>query len=103
VIGIDPTEEQASGCSIDALFRHLREVEQAAGTRLVGGGRVFYRDVRGDIHCVTPAEFEARAERGEVTPRTTVFDTSITVARDWRTRFARPASESWTADLLAAS
>jgi hypothetical protein len=27
-IGVDPTEEQASGCSIDGLFRGLRDLER---------------------------------------------------------------------------
>src|SRR5829696_1295432 len=46
-IGVDPTAEQASGCSIDGLFRGLRELEQRLATRLVAGGRVFYRDAAG--------------------------------------------------------
>jgi hypothetical protein len=37
-IGIDPTVEQASGCSIDGLFRGLQALESSLGTRLVAGG-----------------------------------------------------------------
>src|SRR5688572_9478450 len=47
VIGVDPSAEQASGCSIDGLFRGLRALESALGTVLVAGGRVFYRDAQG--------------------------------------------------------
>src|SRR5438477_367663 len=46
-IGVDPTVEQASGCSIDGLFRGLRAMEETLGTRLVAGGRVFFRDPAG--------------------------------------------------------
>ena len=100
-IGVDPTAEQASGCSIDGLFRQLRELEGPIGTRLVGGGRVFYRDAAGAIHTVTRPEFAALAARGEVTPATMVFDTSLTSARDWREHFACRAADTWTAELLA--
>src|SRR5437773_5945066 len=42
-IGVDVTQENASGCSIDGLFRTLQVLEREIGARLVGGGRVFYR------------------------------------------------------------
>src|SRR5205809_8131714 len=42
-IGVDPTAEQASGCSIDGLFRRLQQLERTLATTLVQGGRVFYR------------------------------------------------------------
>ncbi|HEY5220454.1 MAG TPA: hypothetical protein VIJ16_11630 [Gemmatimonadaceae bacterium] len=101
VVGIDPTAEQASGCSIDDLFRRLRDVGVSLGTQMLGSGRVFYRDARGTVQSVSRAEFSARAARGDVTSDTTVFDTSVIVAEDWRERFERRAGEAWTAELLA--
>ena len=57
-----PLEDlRASGCSIDGLFRTLQTLERALGTRLVAGGRVFYRDARGAVCAVSRAEFTARA------------------------------------------
>src|SRR5437764_6578586 len=41
-IGVDSTQESASGCSIDGLFRVLQTLERALSARLVAGGRVFY-------------------------------------------------------------
>jgi hypothetical protein len=102
-IGVDPTAEQASGCSIDGMFRRLRELEQSIGARLVGGGRVFYRGVDATVRTATRAEFSAMAARGDVTPETIVFDTTVTSAADWRDRFARRAGDAWTAELLAVS
>src|SRR5258708_6404279 len=46
-IGVDITAENASGCSIDGLFRRLQQLEQSLGSRLVGGGRVFFRTQSG--------------------------------------------------------
>ena len=101
-IGVDPTAEQASGCSIDALFRGLQSLEQSLNTRLVAGGRVFYRDAAGDPQTTRRADIAALVARKELGADTKVFDTSITSAADWRERFERPARDTWVASLLSA-
>lgn len=101
-IGVDQHTEGASGCSIDGLYRTLREVEQAVGSSLVAGGLVFFRGP-GDLVCALARDdFEALAKRGGADGATSVFDTTITTAGDYRARFERPASESWHKALLAA-
>jgi hypothetical protein len=95
-IGVDVNAENASGCSIDGLFRTLQELEREIGTRLVGGGRVFYR-TRAGIETSSREQFAERVKRGEVMRETPVFDTSVTAAEAWRTRFEQPAGRSWTA------
>ncbi|MDE3052602.1 MAG: hypothetical protein KGL38_01975 [Gemmatimonadota bacterium] len=102
-IGIDPTAEQASGCSIDDLFRRLRGLGDAIGTQVLGGGRVFYRDARGQVRSASRAEFSALAARGDVTADTPIFDTSVIVADAWRARFERRAGDAWTRELLGVS
>src|SRR3954467_1399842 len=84
VIGIDPTAEQASGCSIDGLFRALQQLQRTIGAQIVGGGRVFYRDSAGATHSATREEFGTLAAKGEVGPTTPVFDTSLTRLDDWK-------------------
>src|SRR4051812_15663752 len=66
VIGIDPTVEQASGCSIDGLFRALQNLQKTTGAQIVGGGRVFYRDASGSPQSVTREEFSALTADGTV-------------------------------------
>lgn len=99
-IGVDPTAEQASGCSIDGLFRGLRVLEQTLGTRLVAGGRVFYRDTNGTVQQAARNDVRSLAERGAIDPTTRIFDTSVTSARGWREHFERPVRESWVEALL---
>jgi hypothetical protein len=101
-IGVDPTVEQASGCSIDGLFRGLRAMEETLGTRLVAGGRIFYRDASGRPRVAERRDVTALAERGELDAASRVFDTSVTSAADWRARFERAAADSWVASLLPA-
>ena len=98
-VAVDVDQENASGCSIDGLFRTLQQLERSIGTRLVGGGRVFYR-TDSKIETVTRDELLERVRRGAVTRETPVFDTSVVTAADWRSRFERPAGESWMSALL---
>ena len=101
VIGIDPTVEQASGCSIDGLFRALQQLQKTIGAQLVGGGRVFYRDDSGATQSVAREEFSTLASAGKIGPKTPVFDTSLTQLDAWRSRFEKPLSESWAASLAS--
>lgn len=102
VVGVDQRMEGASGCSVDALYRILMQVEQTSGTSLLAGGRVFYRASDGDIACVDRATFAARARAGAIGSDTSVFDTTITTAGAYRTAFERPLAESWHSQLVSA-
>ena len=101
-IAVDPTAEQASGCSIDGLFRGLQALERTLNTRLVAGGRVFYRDAGGQAQTTRRADVPELTARGELTPDSLVFDTSITSVADWRNKFERSARDTWVASLLGA-
>jgi hypothetical protein len=103
VIGVDPTAEQASGCSIDGMFRGLQSLERELNTRLVAGGRVFYRDASGLAQTTRRADVPALNARSELTLDSMVFDTSVTTAAEWRARFERPARDTWIASLFGAS
>ncbi len=98
-IGVDPTAEQASGCSIDVLFRGLQSLERSLGTSLVGGGRVFYKDAAGAPRMATRKDVPGLFAAGGISGDTIVFDTSITNAADYRDLFERPVKESWVAKL----
>ena len=100
VVAVDERASEASGCSIDGLYRVLQEVEELIGTSMVAGGLVYFRAGGGVVCCVSRAEFEGMARRGEVDGGTMVFDATVTTAGDFRARFERHARESWQASLL---
>jgi hypothetical protein len=101
VIGVDPRTANASGCSIDGLFRTLRALEPAIGASLVGGGRVYFRGADGAVRAASRDEFSGLAASGAVTSSTRVFDPTVTTLGDWRDRFEIEAARSWHAALLA--
>jgi len=99
-IGVDISQEAASGCSIDGLFRVLRGLESTVGTTLVAGGTVYYRDAAGDVVAVDRETFSERGARGEVTTETPVFDLTVASAADRRGRFETVAGNTWHRSLL---
>ena len=99
-IGVDQSTAGASGCSIDGLFRTLQRLEPVLGTSLVGGGRVYYRDISGEVRTASRDEFSELATRGAVTGRTRVFDPTVPTRADWDARFETEAGKSWHATLL---
>lgn len=101
VVGVDERASNASGCSIDGLFRLLQQAEDGIGTSMVGGGHVYFRDASGLVHCVSRADFTLLGVEGDVTGDTPVFDTTLTTVGDLRRRFERPARETWHQALLA--
>lgn len=101
IVAVDEAASDASGCSIDGLFRTLQEIEDGIGTSMVGGGNVYFRDEGGLVHCLPLPEFEQLAAQGEVTPATTVFDTTVTTLAAYRERFEGPAGSSWHRQLFA--
>ena len=99
-VGVDQSTAGASGCSVDALFRVLQDLQKSLGTTLVGGGRVFYLDRGGEVRAASRREFAASAAAGDVDAETTVYDTSVTSAAVYRASFERRAGDSWHRDWL---
>lgn len=100
VIAVDERASDASGCSVDGLFRTLQEIEAGIGTSMVGGGNVYFRGEGEMVHCLPLPEFEQLIAEGEVSGDTIVFDTTVTTLAAYRERFEGPARASWHRQLL---
>jgi hypothetical protein len=99
-IAVDQRDENASGCSLDALFRVLRDLETALGTSLLGNSRVYFRTRNGAIEVTDRAGFAEQAQAGSIEGGSHVFDLSVQTAGAWRDRFEVDAVESWHRALL---
>jgi len=101
-IAVDRASEPPSGCSIDAMVRHLKGLEEALGASLVAHGPVWVRREDGAIDCLSRAEFRAGSGSGEITGETPVFDTTLTEVGALRSgRFELPARSTWHGTLLS--
>ena len=96
-VAVDQRAAGPSGCSIDALVRRMKALQEELGVELVDHAPVLFR--RGEEIVRAPREaFAALAEAGEVGPGTTVFDNTLTTLGDVRAgRWEVPASASWHA------
>jgi hypothetical protein len=99
-IAVDERASDASGCSIDGLFRVLKGIEEGIGTTMIGGGMVYFRAGGGMVLTCTQHQFELMSLEGAVNGDTIVFDTTLTTLGEYRTRFEPRARDSWAASLL---
>jgi len=99
-ISVDQRDENASGCSLDALFRVLRDLETRLGTSLLGNSRVYFRDPNGSIRVTDRAGFAEQAQAGSLGSDTHVFDLSVQTVGEWHGRFEGAAADSWHRALL---
>jgi hypothetical protein len=94
LVGVDESQEGASGCSIDSMTRTLGALERQLGVELQNHAPVLYRVPEGIARASRPV-FGDRAKAGEVTPDTVVFDNSLTRVGDLADRWEVPARDSW--------
>lgn len=100
LIAVDERRAAASGCSIDALVGHVRELEREVGVTLVDASPIWFR-AGNEIRSVGRSEFRELAEGGEVDGRTLVFDLTVQRLGELRAgRWELPAENSWHVRLL---
>ena len=96
-IAVDQRAAGPSGCSVDALVRQMKALQQEIGVELVNHAPVLFRQGE-EIARVARDAFADLAEAGEVGPDTTVFNNTLTSLGDVRAgRWEVPASDSWHA------
>lgn len=95
IVGVDAAAAPPSGCSIDALVHALKDLETRFETGIVDNSRVWFME-DGEVRCESRPGFRELAESGQVTPETTVFDTSVTKMDDVRSgAWELPARRCW--------
>jgi len=100
VLAIDESFNSASGCSIDASVRFVKEVEQELGIDLMDKMNVSFKDGE-NINIVKLAQFQEFAKAQKITSNTIVFNNMVATKQDFETKWEVPANESWHARFLA--
>lgn len=91
-VAVDQRKLDPSGCSIDALVRQMKVLEQEIGMELVNHAPVVFRQ-NDEIRRVPRDKFAELVASGKVGLDTTVFDNTLTRLGDvragrWETRVA---------------
>ncbi len=101
LVAVDEESAAASGCSIDAMVRHLAGVERHLELSLLDGSLVFHRDEDGRIVSRSRAEFRELARAGRVSGSTSVFDLTLRTLGEVRAGLLeRAAADSWHRQLV---
>ena len=96
-VAVDRRAAGPTGCSIDALVRRMKALQDELGVELVDHAPVLFRQ-GASIARVPREAFAELAASGRVGPGTTVFDNTLTSLGDVRAgRWEVPASDSWHA------
>lgn len=94
-VAVDQSRVGPSGCSVDALVRQMKVLQQEIGVELINNAPVLFRR-GGQITRLERDEFAALAAQGEVGSETTVFDNTLTSLGDVRDgRWETSAAQSW--------
>lgn len=101
-IGVDNSQAQASGCSIDGLFREFKALQDELGINLLTNGIIYYRGKAGDIQSADRFDWIQLGKAGDVNHHTIVFDFTVPSLSEWRRSFEKPAGKSWHGSLLPA-
>lgn len=101
VIAVNEDVARASGCSIDALMRHLDSLESDLGIGLLDSSAVWFRDHEGAVISAPRPDWIRLASSGDVGEQTPVFDLTIADLGSYRRGdLERLAADAWHARLL---
>jgi hypothetical protein len=102
LVAVDESRAGASGCSIDALTSHLRDLGSDLGLDLLDSMPVWFRGADGGIRTVSRPEFTRLGQAGEVSTSTPVFDLTLERLGEVRAgRLETAAGSAWQRTLLS--
>ncbi|TDN36274.1 hypothetical protein E4631_08480 [Hymenobacter sp. UV11] len=94
VIGLDEAAAGASGCSIDASVRFVRELEQTLGVGLLEKSQMAFLN-EGELQMLTRRELRAAIAAGQVGPDTLYFNNTVTTKGELDDHWPAPAGQTW--------
>lgn len=99
VVAVDETPTLASGCSIDAMTRFIREIESKTGISYTNRMLIGYRE-ENTIKTIPLNEFKSKVKAGEIAADTLIYNNSVSNLNDFWDRWEQPLDKSWAAHLV---
>ncbi|MBJ6145845.1 hypothetical protein [Hymenobacter sp. BT559] len=96
VIGLDEAMAGASGCSIDASVRFVRELEQRLGVDLLEKSRMAFLN-EGQLQLLSRRELREAITAGQITADTPYFNNTLTTKDELANSWPAPAGQTWLA------
>lgn len=103
VIGLDEAVADASGCSIDASVRFVRELEAGLGLELLAKEHMAFLGPDGQVQLVPRRELKQAVQAGRIGPDSPYFDNTVSQRGTLETAWPVPAATTWLARYFAGS
>ncbi len=100
VIGLDEAVAGASGCSIDASVRFVRELETALGLRLLEKDYLAFAGPDG-LTLLERRALKPAVAAGSLRPTTPYFDNTVATKAELDAGWPAPAGRTWLARYFA--
>lgn len=100
VITVDEASAGATGCSIDASVRVIKEIEQEYGVDLFNRFNMAYK-IDDKIIVTNKEDFETLVSIKKVTPETIVFNNMVQTLEEFQTKWEIPFEQSWHSKVFA--
>ena len=94
VITVDELTAQATGCSIDASVRIIKEIESTYGVDLFDRFNIAYK-FDDEVHVISKEDFETLITIKKVTPETIVFNNLVQTLAEFEQKWEVPIKDSW--------
>ncbi|WP_100075959.1 hypothetical protein [Chryseobacterium camelliae] len=98
VICVDEEKELASGCSIDALGKLMREIDEEYQLGLFDRMKASYVE-DGAVKTLKLQEFKSKIRNGELSKDIQVFDFSKNTYLEFLSNFLLPFDKSWASSI----
>ncbi|RYU78696.1 hypothetical protein [Hymenobacter persicinus] len=96
VIGLNEAVADASGCSIDASVRFVREVEQELGVDLLEKSQLAFL-INGQVQLIGRTGLRQAVADGVLTAETLYFDNTVAERAQLQRAWPAPAATTWLA------
>ncbi|QNH64231.1 hypothetical protein H4317_18985 [Hymenobacter sediminicola] len=94
VVGLDEAVADASGCSIDASVRFVRELEQLLDISLLEKSQLAFL-VDEQVRLLDRRQLKEAVEAGQLTSTTPYFDATVSRKDTLKSAFPAPAGTTW--------
>lgn len=97
---VDEEVANATGCSIDASVKIIKEIEQRFGVDLFNRFNIAYK-LDGEIHVAPKEDFETLISIKKVDGNTTVFNNLVKNLSEFENQWETPLANSWHKNVFA--
>ena len=94
ILGVNESQNKASGCSVDSSVRFVKELETLSGISFLDKMNVAIRQ-GADVNVYGADELIDLYKQGHVSDSTLTFDNTLNVKEQLQSKWEIPFSESW--------